>query len=297
MSGRTERSGVESLLRPIAGLSKAVGDRTPVSSEVAAGVLALATVGSASAIRIGRNAPLSMPAVVSDVTPTIETMALLGPVLAGFLLAVSSENEIERTGFLFLAVFGALAAITPAVAIPALVAIVGGGALVVGARLGRPRGYRAIRRSVVALGVLLAAVLSLGSAMGVLPAHFRPTGSTLALFSLAFTPVFVRPGWLDWAVGGAVGGLLLKVGLEVPFVTGAATLVGLAAVGTALVVIVLGVAGGTVTLLSGLRSEHTATGLGAGLMLVAGVPATIPRAIAVVLGLALLVRPSGGDST
>ncbi|WP_458189619.1 hypothetical protein [Haladaptatus sp. NG-WS-4] len=296
MSGRTE-GGLVALLRPVADLSETVGDRTPVSSEVAAGLLAFVAAGSMSAIRVGRNGPVSMPAVVSDLSGAIATLSLLGPAVAAFVLAVAADRELERAGFLFVAVFGTLAALTPAVAVPALVAIVGGGTLAVGSRLGRPRGYRAIRHWAVVSGVLLAAVFSLGSAMGVLSVGLRSTGSTLALLGIACTPVFVRPRWPEWAVGGVVAGLVLKAGLDAPFVTGAATLVGLAAVGTSLPVIVAGVGGGTVTALSGLRSERTTRGIGAGLLLVAGVPATIPRTIAVVLGLALLVSPAGGDAT
>ncbi|ODR82934.1 hypothetical protein BG842_09480 [Haladaptatus sp. W1] len=296
MSGRTERGGVESLLQPVGDRIRAVADRSPLSADVAAGMLALTTAGAASGIRIGRNAPTSLPAVVGEMTPTVEMMALLGPAFAAFVLALASETELERAGFLFVAVFGALAAFTPAVAIPALVAIVGGSGLAATARLGHPQGYRAIRRTVVVLSVLSAVVVSLGSATGVLPARFRPAGSTLALVGLACTPVFTRPRWPDWAIGGAVGGLLLNAGLDAPFVTGAATLVGLAAVGTPFAVTVLGVAAGTVTLSSGLRSQRPASGLGAGLLLVAGVPATIPRAIAVVLGVALIARSVGGDA-
>jgi hypothetical protein len=114
------------------------------------------------------------------------------------------------------------------------------------------------------------------------------------MLGAAATPALLSHGHRDWAFGGLVAGLLVAVGVVAPFVTGAVSLIGGGIVAVRLPVIAAGLAGLVTTASAGLRTRRTPAVLGAALLLVAGVPGTVPRAMAAVLGLLVLIEPRGG---
>lgn len=169
--------------------------------------------------------------------------------LAAIALAVTRSDGVAGTGLLFVGVFGLLALLDGAAALPAAVAVVAGTATVAAASR-----HDFDPLSATATALLLSA-LSVGLASGVGGwTGLRPAASTVALLSVAATPAFAASGWrsrstADWTA--LVGGLLafaavLTVGRAAPFVTGAVTLTGSGVVGTSLPVVALAVAG-TVT--------------------------------------------------
>lgn len=219
--------------------------------------------------------------------------ALAVPAVAAGALAATTTDDAERVGLAVVAAFGLVALASPAAAIPAATGVVAGGAVAVGARWralpAREVGWRAAPVGAVLAGV----ALSLSAAMELAPAGVRPVGAHLAMVGAAATPALLAPRHRDWALGGAVAGLLVAVGTLAPFLTGAVTLIGGGVVAVSLPVMAAGLAGLVTTASAGLRTRHAPAVVGAGLLLVAGVPATIPRALAAVLGVLVLVETRG----
>ena len=258
----------------------------PVETVAVAG--ALATVFTVALVRLALNAPVSLPSAVADAYDVVTTAALVGPALAALCLGVTSDRLPSRVGYLCLGVFALLTTLTSSLSIPAGVALVAGGALVVSSRPIR----RTSRSSVVAGLFAVAVVLALGSAVGVLAVSLRSVGTTAWLVGLACTPLLTHPRRSDLLLGVAVAGGVLASGVVAPFVTGAVALVGFAVVGAPFVLVALGVGGVIAALASAVRAGQRRRAVGLGLLLFAGVPATMPRALAVVLGVTLLVDAS-----
>lgn len=260
-----------------------------------AGVVALVAAGSLLAARVALNARLYPP--VADSMATIQVVATVGPALAALAMATVTLDSVERVGLAFVGAFGLLLTVTPAVAVPATVAVSGGGALAIGRRwqrLDRSRDWHLVPVALVLGGVTVSLIGSLGIAPGTL----WPIGSHLALLGLAGTPAILGHGRRDWAFGGLVAALLVAVGSAAPFLTGAVMLIGGGIVGASLVVLAVGICGLVTTASAALRQRHWTALVGAGLLLAGGVPVTIPRAMAVVLGVCLLVETrSGGTAT
>lgn len=270
-----------------------LSDRLPCSVRVAAGALAAVPVTALTALRVAVNAPVSLPRGVADAAPLVVVAALVATSLAALVVAVTTDEALESVGLAFAGTFGLLAALSPAAALPATAAVAGGGMLAVVARLGVPRDAVTALHALVAAVLLVAVGAGLASSMGVATVRLRPLASTLALVGIAASPAFVRPTRGDLAVGVAAVVVVLQAGRAAPFVAGAVALVGGAVVGASLLLIALAVGGTVTTAVAGVRRRPTAA-LGATLLLAAGVPVTVPRALATVLGCSLLV---GGEST
>jgi len=264
-----------------------------VDTRLAAGALALATAGALLIARVALNAGF-VPAFAGSMA-TLRLVATLGPALAAVVLATTTADGVERIGLAFVAVFGALAAAVPTVAVGAVVAITGGGALAVGRRWVRAERH-ADWHLLPVVAIVGAVGLSLLGAIGVEPTTLSTLGTHLFLLGGAATPALLAHGRADWAFGGVVAAALVAVGTTAPFVTGAVTLVAGGVVGASLLVLAVGTCGLVTTVSAGARQRHWSAAIGAALLVVGGVPATVPRALAVVLGLLLLVEPRGGVS-
>ncbi|MCU4716952.1 phosphate ABC transporter permease [Halapricum hydrolyticum] len=264
-----------------------------VDTRLVAGVFGLAGAAGLLVARVALNANLASG--VAGSMGTLQLLATLGPALGALVVATATDDAPERIGLAFVGVFGLLAAIVPAATTAAVVAVVAGGSLAVARR------WRQVDRSldwhalpVVAL--VSAVAVSLAAGIGVASATLWPIGTNLALLGAAATPALLGHGRTDWAFGGLVAAVLVAIGLSAPFVTGAVTLIGGGVVGASLLVLAVGLAGLTTTASAAARTRHWHALLGAGLLFAAGVPASLPRALAVVLGVLLLVERRGGVS-
>lgn len=243
-------------------------------------VAAVALLGRALATTL-TNAPVgpsgAVPVVaLIDLSTAVAALGAVG-------LALTVDDPAAGVGLLFVGVFGLLSLLTGAVALPAAVAVGGGTAAVVLAvrRSLAPTAAAALSLLVVALLVNLA-----GGVGGV--ASLRAPGSTLALLAVAATPVFAAT-----TGRAALGGLLafvavVAVGLANPFVTGAVTLVGGGVVGSSLPVVALAAGGAVTTASAALRRDEWLLLAGVTLVALAGVPATLSRAVPFALGAATL---------
>ncbi|MFB6162264.1 MAG: hypothetical protein ABEJ86_02330 [Halococcoides sp.] len=266
------------------------------SADIDRAVLALpATILAALLFgsRLAINARVSMPidpVGLQDSLVTITALACAGSILA---IAVLHGRGVETVGLSVVGVFGVLGVIARPATAPAAVAIVAGSTLAIGAKLS---GERALGATLVA-GLLIGGLAgSLAGVVGFESATTRPIGSQIALLGAAGTPAVLARGRLDWTLGAIGAGLLVVVAAIAPFVLGATGLVAGAIVGASVPVMALALGGVTTTASAALRTEAYPAALGAGLLLFAGVPATIPRALAVVLAMVVLIGPrADGD--
>ncbi|WP_336037266.1 hypothetical protein [Halobacterium yunchengense] len=255
---------------------------------LAAGSVALLAVAVRATVRVLANLPFEPVAVPAAVRATTAGVAPALLAVALVAVAVASPRPTTRTGLLFAGVFALLAAVDAAVALPASVAVVAGGGLAVFGALGRPATPTAARWHLAAGAFLLGIAGSLAGGVGVLDGG-RSLGAVLVLAALAALGLRASGDRL-----ALVAGALAFVGVAAastanPYVAGTALLVGFAVVGAPGLLVGLAVAGGTAAVVTGLRRRDYGLAVGAGLLVLAGMPATLPRAAAVLLGVALAV--------
>lgn len=256
---------------------------------IAAGAAVLAVVGLAT-VRLAVNAPMGIPDPIADAYGLVETAALVVPAAAALVLGVREREPVARIGLLTVGVFGGLAAVSTAARVPAAGALVAAAVLITAQRTRRPVAWAEASRGTVAAMILLGMGVSLASTTGLVEGPARTAGAIATMAGLAASPVFVRANRSAWLIGGAVLVGTIAAGVGAPFVTGAVTLVVFSTVGVPLLILAVGLAGGVTTLVAALSSGRWLGAAGVGCLLTAGVPATVPRALAVVLGLALLLR-------
>lgn len=254
------------------------------------GLLALVPTVAILLVRVGINAPVGPRLPYGALFDPVSTLALLGPAAGALVLSLVTEDGYRRVALAFAGVFGLLSAVaTPAMA-PASVAVVGGTALIVVSYADGTKSADAVARIVVGLAFLAGIALSMAGGLGLEPATTRRLGSTVGLLAIAASPTIVpwtRPSLL---VGLLAGAAVAGIGFAAPFVTGAASLIGGAIVGVSLPVMVLAVVGGVTVVATGVDRRSLPTAIGGLLVLTAGIPATVPRGLAVLVGLTLLFR-------
>lgn len=254
-----------------------------------AGLLALLPTAGILLLRIGINVPVAPQLPYSSVYDGIGTAALIGPALGAILVSVTTDDDIRRVALAFAGVFGLLSAVARPAVVPASVAIVLATGLLVIAHVRKPFSADTVTETLVG-GVFLAGVaLSMAGNLGVEPATTRRLGSTVGLLAIAATPVFVEWSSRSAFLGVLAGAALAGFGLAAPFVTGAASLVGGGIVGVSLPVLVVAVIGGVTLIATGIERRTPDWALAGLLFLTAGVPATVPRGLAVLIGLALVL--------
>ncbi|WP_267643796.1 phosphate ABC transporter permease [Haloarchaeobius amylolyticus] len=278
------------------GVVTTVADGLPVAPRTAAGLLAVVPAAAVFLLRLAVNAPLRNPVVGAELLAPVSVAALLGPAAAALVLGASADfaSPAERVGLLFVGVFGVLAALSTAAWLPAAGAVVGGGSLAVAARI-RNLDRRADPLELVASAVVLLGLgLSLAASSGV-ATDLRTTGTTVGLLGIALAPAF-RARHLDWpglGAGALAAVAVYQAATSAPYIAGAALLVGSNVVGGSVLLVALAAGGGVAATVAATRTGAWPVALGAILLLVVGVPATIPRAVGAVVALALLVSESG----
>lgn len=254
----------------------------------AAGVALLAVAGTAL-VRILYNLPFD-PVPVSPAFRSLAAGATLS-VVAGSLivLALSTELATVRVGLLFAGVFGVLPAIGRGATLPGVVGVSAGAGLALVGTLGLPSSYR----STIAVGFVAGIAVTLGSAVGILAAGMRGLGGMLVLGSLVGVAAYV--GRDRVGLGAGALGFLATLGATAasPFVAGSTLLVAFAVVGVPHLLVAVAVGSCVGVAVASARRGEYATALGACILLSAGLPATFPRAMSVLLGASLVLLPTG----
>lgn len=260
-----------------------------------AAVAALLGAVPLAVTRLAVNGPLRVPGAASaEWYGFVRLAAVVGPAVGAVALGATADREPARVGLLSVGVFGLLSAVTPAVAVPAVGALVAGSWLVVAGRAARRPGTR----EAIAVALVGGLTLSLVGGVGYRPVAFRSAGTALALVGTAATPFAVQGGRRALTVGVPVAVGTYAAILGAPFVSGAVALAAGAAIDPPSVLLASAVGGGTATVVEGLLSRRVAPATGGVLLLAAGVPASVTRAVSVVVAVALLLAvASRGDST
>lgn len=260
-----------------------------------AGVLALATVAVGTGLRILGNLPFEPVALPAVIETGVRAGTPLVVALATVAVALGTDGS-TRVGLLFVGVFGLLAALVSGASVAAMVGVTLGGWVALGGRVvpgggmapggwgGRPLGDP---RSVTVAALFAGGVTaSLSSAVGMGPRGF---GTLLTLAGIAALPALVDRDWRDVTVGALAVVAVLGAAVTSPYVAGATLLVGFAITGVPLLVVALAVGGCATTVSAGVRAREAVRVAGAALCLLAGVPVTVPRATALLLGATLLL--------
>lgn len=255
-----------------------------------AGLLAVVPTVAILLVRIGANAPFVPRLPYGSLYDPVVTLAVIGPAIAAILLGLTTTDDIRQVALTFVGVFGLLSVVSGQAVWPASIAVVVGTGLVVLTNAKRPVSPDETAETLVGVVFVGGVALSMAGGLGLEPATTRPLGSTVGLLAIAGAPVFVEWRWRTVFVGVLAGVAVFAFGLAAPFVTGAASLVGGAIVGSSLPVLALAVVGGVTVVATGVDRRSLATVTGGLLVLTAGIPATVPRSLALLVGLALLLR-------
>lgn len=263
---------------------------TPSGGLYLAGLLALIPAVAILLVRIGINAPFAPNLPYSAVYDQVAISALVGPALGAIVVSITTDDGLRRVVMSFAGVFGLLGAIARPALVPASITIVFAAGVLVFAHQNRSTSPDRVAESVVGFGFLTGIFLSMAGNLGIAPVTTRPLGTLVSLLAIAVSPVFVDWNWRTGTVGIAVGAIIGWFGLQEPFITGAATLVGGGIIGVSLPILVLGVIGGTTVIATGLQRYSPRPVIAGLLFLVAGIPATVPRGLAILIGLAILLE-------
>jgi len=292
----------------LAGARSRLQGGLPVSVTTAFGALALVPTAGVLFFRLVRNLPVGLPAVARGASPAVEALAAVVPALAMVGLAIVAERRAMRVSFAAVGVFALLGAADGAAWLPAAAATLSGAAIVLALDL-RERlpdgveplskaGLRRISGPAVVAGLgLVALATSLTASAGIETTSLRPAGTLLVFATLAVLPL-VRSldDYFDLGLWVVATFAIVVGAASAPFVAGAVVLVALGAGTAPLALLAMGLGGGFATVVADTRRTAYGPAVGAALVLVAGVPATLPRAVAFALGLVILVREWDGTT-
>ena len=266
-----------------------------------AGLLTLLVLAARTTHGLLVNAPFD-PVVVP---PALRTGVATGvPVVVGGALAVvalTDDRPAVRVGLLFAGVFGLLGVFLPTVTLPAVVAIACGAGLALFGSLGRLEtlSYRGVRRRLLGAGFVVALTVSLADGTGIVRG-LHGTGSLVALSAVALVGTRAARSLPAAGAGVLAAAGVVYAGSTSPFVLGSALLVVFAVSGVPPLLFALAVAGGTAAATAGLSRRLYPLATGACLLVLAGVPVTLPRAMTFLLGATLVTldweQPVGGSA-
>lgn len=258
-----------------------------------AGVVALLPTLALLVFTIGTNTPLGLRLPLQSIGAPIEAVALAGPAVAALALGYTASNDLVRVALLFAGVFGGLSLVSRTATVPAIVALGAAGVLVAVSQRPQTADRRAILQFGVTGAFVVGIVASLSASLGFEPALTRRLGSVSIALAIAATPAYAGISRRSFAVGLFAGAVVFGIGLLSPVLTAAISLLGLGIVGLPLLLFALGAVGGVTAVAAGVERRAIPVILAGLLVLVAGVPTTIPAALAVLVALVLFaVVPS-----
>ncbi|MDZ7850524.1 MAG: hypothetical protein U5K70_06860 [Halodesulfurarchaeum sp.] len=281
------------------GLRDTVG-RTAVGSDRAtiyrwAGLVALVPTVVQLAFTIGTNTPLGLRLPLQAIGAPIEAAAVAGPAVAALVLGYTATNDLVRVAMLTAGVFGGLTLVSRTATGPAIVSLGTAGVLLAVSQRPRTAETGALLRFGVTIAFVVGIVTSLSASLGFEPAITRRLGSVSIAVAIAGTPAYAGISLRSLAVGAIAGVLVFGFGLLSPVLTAAVSLLGLGIVGLPLVLFALGAVGGMTAVASGAERRAVPVVLAGLLVLAAGVPTTVPVAVAVLVAIVLFAASESGQ--
>lgn len=253
------------------------------------GACVIAFIAIERGVTILVNVPFDPLVVPPAVRAATGVLALIAVVVTLLSVAVVDGRATVRVGLLFAAVFGSLPLVAPGTTLLAVVGVIGGAALALLGALGVPLEwtYRGVRTRVLAVGFVAALALTLVSVTGLLEGGRNP-GAFITLAAIAAVGTQAEGSRLAAGAGLLTVGAVVVASIVSPFVVGSALLVALAVTGVPSLLIALALAGAVATAVVGLTRGEYALAIGAVVLLLAGVPATFPRALTLLVGATLV---------
>lgn len=261
-------------------------------------VLAAVAVAAMATVRLGRTVPFGSPPVdLQALHGVVEPLSVAVPAAVAVVVGASTDTGWEQVGLTAAGTFAVLAALGPAGAVPATGVLAMAAVMVVGANASRPADVRGGGRLLFGGATAAAVVVSAGANLGVLPPGGRSLATTAALVALVAAPLAVGASRRAALAGAAVATVVLVAALSAPFLMGATWLAVGAAYDPNVVLAAAGVGGAVATAVHGVLGGRPTAAAAGVLLLAAGVPASVDRALAVVLGAGFLLRDdaSSGD--
>ncbi len=265
-------------------------DRERVVLGMATAVFAVVT--GTMTLDVLRNLPYDPVVVPGWIQSLAATGSAVASAVALVAVALATRQDAVRVGLLFAGVFGLLVTFDAGATLPAAAAVVGGGGLALLGGLGRPATYRRLRRSAIAAMLVVGIGLSLASTIGLAGPGYRGIGGAFALVGVTGIGIHMDGDWIALGVTALVFALVAFASATAPFVAGSALLVGFAVVDVPHLLVALAFGSASGAAFAGLRRRDYGLAVGAGLLVFAGIPATLPRAMAVVLGATLVLVPA-----
>ncbi|MDR5656437.1 hypothetical protein RH831_04485 [Halodesulfurarchaeum sp. HSR-GB] len=264
------------------------GSTDPETTRLAAGILALVPAVALLLVTIVDSGPVGTR-FPSGIHEPIALLAILGPASAALVLGLNTADVSVRVAMLFVGVFGLLSAVSETAMAPAAIALAGATVLLAATAV---KTADSPGQVVVTVAFTVGVLASMAGAFGFEPAFTRSLGSVAVAGAIVGLPAFV--GWSRRSVfvGLLAGAVVAGVGIAVPALVAAVGLLGMGIVGLPLAVLVVGAVGGGTAVTRAVETGRLPMALAGLLVLVAGVPATIPRALALIVGVALLLEGS-----
>ena len=250
-------------------------------------VAVLTTVGTLGQSRFAE----VLPAFATAVDWGVLALLTLGAV--GFVIAATVDSDLGTVGFVTVGAFAILGTVADGAFLPAVGATLVGSSVAAASQLPIATSLRSVTAWGVTGALLIGTGASIVGALGVEPATLRTMGGVLLFAGLAALPLWVGVGGIDAALGVFVGAFLVGIGTGAPAIMGAVLLSGLGVVGVPLVLVAVGVAGAVAAISGALRQGRPVTAIGAGLVLTAGVPVSLPAVTAVAVGAATIAVREG----
>lgn len=255
---------------------------------ISSGLLALIIVAVGRSLDILWNLPFN-PVGIS---PVIRNLILTGvPILLAFtlvIIAFAAEQSTVRVGLLFVGIFGLLPIVDQAATVPALVAVSVGGAVVLLATPGWPSTYQTLRKQSIAVGLLAGIMITLSSSIGIVDGGLRNIGTLLTLGAVTALVVWIDGDRIALLIGLFALIITIVVSVMKPYIVGSVLLIAFAVVGVSHLLIACAIGGAVAATVAGLRRQEYTLSIGALLVLLAGIPGTFPRALAVIFGATLI---------
>lgn len=257
------------------------------TTRISAGVLALLPMMAVFALTIGTNTPIGPRLPLEPVRAPIQMAAYIGPAAGALLLGLTAKTGSMRVGMMSAGVFSGFVLFSPTASIPAAVALAAA-AVLVGVSV-VPKSIRSSPiQTVVTFALSAGVILSMIGLLGFEPALIRRLGSVLIAVGLAGLPAISGYSRRSLGIGLVGGTLVVAAGLSAPVMTAAVSLLGMGVIGLPVVLLGIGAAGAITAIAEATHRGRIRTAIGSGLVLVAGVPSSIPAAVAVLVALGLL---------
>jgi len=259
------------------------------SFEIGVGLLVLVPLLAKLGLTIGTNTPLGPRLPLESIRAPIETATYLGPSFAAILSGVTADNERIQVSLVSAGVFGGLAIVAPEAWVLASV-VLACASLLISYEFHSKASEIVSLRSVILGIIALAVVLSMIGLFGYEPALIRTLASISLAIGVIGLPAVTGYSYQSLILGLIGATVIGAIGLVAPMMTAAVSLLGMGIMGLPLILLVSGAAGSLTALGTVIEKREIQTAMAVCIILIAGVPNTVPTGIAMIMALGIFAE-------